>query len=219
VIVELGHFALILALVVAAVQTIVPALGAYRRDDRLMAIGEPAAICQFMLLFAAFLALTYAYVNSDFSVANVAQNSHSAKPLIYKISGVWGNHEGSMLLWVLILALFGAAVAMYGQNLPTTLRANVLSVQASIALAFCLYILERPSHFAGPSNRAGEILEITMEGDLIDAPLAGQFDDLFIGAPAQRETAHWTHVAIEARDGPVLDGIDRRAEAEPRGPG
>ncbi len=140
-IVELGHFALILALVVAAVQTIVPALGAYRRDDRLMAIGEPAAICQFMLLFAAFLALTYAYVNSDFSVANVAQNSHSAKPVIYKISGVWGNHEGSMLLWVLILALFGAAVAMYGQNLPTTLRANVLSVQASIALAFCLFIL------------------------------------------------------------------------------
>ncbi|MEQ1712662.1 MAG: heme lyase NrfEFG subunit NrfE, partial [Hyphomicrobium sp.] len=132
-IVELGHFALILALVVAGVQMVVPAYGAWRRDGRLMAIGEPAALSQFALLMAAFIALGHAFVTSDFSVANVFQNSHSAKPMIYKISGVWGNHEGSMLLWVLILALFGAAVAAFGQNLPATLRARVLSVQASIA--------------------------------------------------------------------------------------
>ena len=138
---ELGHFALILAVMVAVVQMIVPAWGAYRRDARLMSVAEPAALSQLTLLMFAFLALMHAYVTSDFSVANVATNSHSTKPLLYKISGVWGNHEGSMLLWVLILAIFGAAVALFGSNLPATLRANVLSVQASIAVAFGLFIL------------------------------------------------------------------------------
>jgi len=89
----------------------------------------------------AFACLTYAFIISDFSVEVVAANSHTAKPLLYKISGVWGNHEGSMLLWVLILALFGAAVAFYGTNLPETLRANVLAVQAGIAVAFLLFIV------------------------------------------------------------------------------
>ena len=140
-IVELGHFALILAVVVAAVQMIVPAWGAQRADARMMAVGEPAALCQLTLLTIAFLSLTHAYVTSDFSVMNVFTNSHSTKPMLYKISGVWGNHEGSMLLWVLILAIFGAAVALFGRNLPDTLRANVLSVQASIAVAFGLFII------------------------------------------------------------------------------
>ncbi len=138
---ELGHFALILAVMVAVVQMTLPAWGAYRRDTRLMSIAEPAALSQLTLLTFAFLALMHAYVTSDFSVANVAENSHSTKPLLYKISGVWGNHEGSMLLWVLILAIFGGAVALFGTNLPATLRANVLSVQASIAVAFGLFIL------------------------------------------------------------------------------
>ncbi len=140
-IVEFGHFALILALLVAVFQTIVPFAGARRRDARLMNVAEPAAISQFILLAMAFVALMHAYVTSDFSVANVAANSHSTKPMIYKISGVWGNHEGSMLLWVLILALFGAAVALFGNNLPPTMKATVLSVQASIALAFLLFII------------------------------------------------------------------------------
>jgi cytochrome c-type biogenesis protein CcmF len=140
-IVELGHFALVLAFLVCLVQTALPMWGARIGDVRLMRVGEPAALAQFGLLIVAFAALTHAYVTSDFSVANVWANSHSAKPLIYRISGVWGNHEGSMLLWVLILALFGAAVAAFGSNLPETLRANVLSVQASIALAFLLFIL------------------------------------------------------------------------------
>ena len=140
-IIELGHFALVLAFLVALFQMVVPAYGAHVRDSRLMSVAEPAALCQFALLLLAFLALMQAYVTSDFSVANVAANSHSTKPLLYRISGVWGNHEGSMVLWVLILALFGAAVAAFGRNLPATLKANVLSVQASIAVAFVLFIL------------------------------------------------------------------------------
>ena len=140
-IVELGHFALVLAFLVCLVQMVLPTWGAQIGDARLMRVGEPAALAQFGLLIVAFAALTHAYVTSDFSVANVYANSHSEKPLIYRISGVWGNHEGSMLLWVLILALFGAAVAAFGSNLPETLRANVLAVQASIALAFLLFIL------------------------------------------------------------------------------
>jgi cytochrome c-type biogenesis protein CcmF len=140
-IVELGHFALVLALAVALLQTLLPAWGAHTRDARLMGVAEPAALAQLTLIAFAFLALTHAYVTSDFSVETVWANSHSAKPLIYKISGVWGNHEGSMLLWVLILALFGAAVALFGTNLPATLRAHVLCVQAFVALAFLLFIV------------------------------------------------------------------------------
>jgi cytochrome c-type biogenesis protein CcmF len=140
-IVELGHFALVLALAVALVQTALPAWGAHTRDGRLMQVAEPAAFAQLGLIALAFLGLTYAYVTSDFSVQNVWANSHSDKPLLYKLSGVWGNHEGSMLLWVLILALFGAAVAFYGTNLPATLRANVLAVQALIAVAFLAFIV------------------------------------------------------------------------------
>ncbi len=140
-IVEIGHFALVLALAVALVQAALPAWGAQTRDGRLMQVAEPAAFAQLGLIALAFVALTYAYVTSDFSVENVWANSHSDKPLLYKISGVWGNHEGSMLLWVLILALFGAAVAFYGTNLPDSLRANVLAVQAGIAVAFLAFIV------------------------------------------------------------------------------
>jgi cytochrome c-type biogenesis protein CcmF len=141
VIVEFGHFALILALVVAVFQMVVPAYGARVGDVRLMAAGDTAALLQVGLVAISFAALTHAYIVSDFSVLNVAQNSHSTKPLLYRISGVWGNHEGSMLLWVLILAVFGAAVAVFGRNLPMSLKANVLAVQASIAVAFCAFIV------------------------------------------------------------------------------
>ena len=106
-----------------------------------MAVARPAALAQFLLVAVAFGCLMNLYITSDFSVLNVAQNSHTDKPLIYKISGVWGNHEGSMLLWVLILALFGSAVAAFGANLPPSLRARVLSIQALIAVGFYLFIL------------------------------------------------------------------------------
>src|SRR3954471_4004862 len=138
---ELGQFALILALAVALVQGSLPFVGAARGDVRLMALGRTAALTQAFLVILAFGALTQAYVTSDFSVANVVANSHSAKPLLYKISGVWGNHEGSMLLWALILAVFGAAVAVFGNNLPDSLRARVLGVQALIGVGFLAFIL------------------------------------------------------------------------------
>jgi cytochrome c-type biogenesis protein CcmF len=140
-IIELGHFALILTLGVALVQMALPAWGARIGDARLMATDEPAALAQLTLITFSFLALTHAYVTSDFSVENVYSNSHSLKPMLYKVSGVWGNHEGSMVLWVLILAVFGAAVALFGSNLPTSLRANVLAVQAGIAVCFLLFIV------------------------------------------------------------------------------
>ncbi len=146
-IVEIGHFALLLALALALVQTAVPAWGAYARDERLMDVGPPAALAQLVLVAGAFAALTHAYVVSDFSVENVYLNSHSAKPLLYRISGVWGNHEGSILLWVLTLSLFGAAVALFGSRLPQTLRANVLAVQGAMAAAFMLFVVLTSSPF------------------------------------------------------------------------
>lgn len=138
---ETGHFALILALVTALAQCAVPLYGAHRGDRALMNVAVPAALAQFSLIVIAFFALMHAYVTSDFSLANVWENSHSAKPLLYKISGVWGNHEGSMVLWVLILALFGAGVALFGDNLPLELKSRVLAVQGSIGVAFLLFIL------------------------------------------------------------------------------
>ena len=138
---EIGHFALILAVGVALYQTLVPLYGAQRNDVALMQTGITSAVLQLALILASFLALTHSYVVSDFSVQNVFENSHSAKPLIYKLSGVWGNHEGSMLLWVLILALYGSAVALFGQNLPMQLRARVIAVQGAVGLAFLLFIV------------------------------------------------------------------------------
>ncbi len=140
-IVELGHFALVLAFVVAMVQVVVPLVGAHRGWSGWMAVGEPAATTQFLLILFSFAALTWAFVTSDFSVRLVMVNSHTDKPMLYKVSGVWGNHEGSMLLWVLILALFGAMAGWFGGNLPDRLRARVLSVQAAIGVAFIAFIL------------------------------------------------------------------------------
>jgi len=148
VIIELGHFALVLALVVALVQMCVPLIGAQKREPGLMALAVPAALTQFVLIVIAFLSLLHTFVTSDFSVALVANNSHVAKPLIYKISGVWGNHEGSMLLWVLILAFYGALVAWFGGNLPQSMRARVLAVQGAIGVAFLAFILFSSNPFA-----------------------------------------------------------------------
>ncbi|MDX8348729.1 heme lyase CcmF/NrfE family subunit [Cognatiyoonia sp. IB215446] len=139
--VEYGHFALILAFGVAIVQMIVPMIGAHRGNAAWMALAEPAATVQFLLTGFAFAVLTWAFVTSDFSLQLVYLNSHTDKPMIYKITGVWGNHEGSMLLWMLILTLFGALAAWFGGGLPTRLRARVLAVQASIAVAFFAFVI------------------------------------------------------------------------------
>src|SRR6201998_4739158 len=146
-IVETGHYALVLALARALVNSVLPVWGSIARDQRLMAVAPPVALMGFGLVAYAYFALTMAHVVSDFSLVNVFENSHSAKPLIYKITGVWGNHEGSMLLWVSILALFGGLVAAFGNNLPLSLRAHVLAVQAWIAGAFYLFILATSNPF------------------------------------------------------------------------
>jgi cytochrome c-type biogenesis protein CcmF len=138
---ELGHFALVLALGLGLIQSIVPIIGVRRRDGSLMRLASSTALAQFVFVALSFLALTVCYVASDFSVATVYENSHSMMPLVYKVTSVWGNHEGSMLLWVLILSLFGALVALFGNNLPAVLKSNVLAVQSWIACAFYLFIL------------------------------------------------------------------------------
>jgi cytochrome c-type biogenesis protein CcmF len=144
---ELGHYALVLALCLALVQSCVPMLGARRNDPMLMSVAPSTAVAQFAFVAISFAALIACYVRSDFSLVNVFENSHSAKPLIYKITGVWGNHEGSMLLWVFILSLFGALVAAFGRNLPVRLKARVLAVQSWIAAAFYLFILATSNPF------------------------------------------------------------------------
>ncbi|MFN4058585.1 MAG: heme lyase CcmF/NrfE family subunit [Roseinatronobacter sp.] len=140
-IVELGHFALLLAFGVAIAQTVVPLIGAHKGWRDWMVIANPMASVQFLLVLFSYAALTYAFLVSDFSVKLVVDNSHTLKPLIYKISGVWGNHEGSLLLWVLILALFGACAAWFGGNLPASLQARVLAVQSGITAAFIAFMI------------------------------------------------------------------------------
>ncbi|MEP0275469.1 MAG: heme lyase CcmF/NrfE family subunit, partial [Nitratireductor sp.] len=146
--IETGHFALVLAFALSLVQVALPLLGARTGDARLMAVGRPVAITCFAMTGLAFAVLVSAYMVSDFSVVNVFENSHSQKPMLYKITGTWGNHEGSMLLWVLILTLFGALVAAFGRNLPATLQATVLSVQGMVGVAFFLFILMTSNPFA-----------------------------------------------------------------------
>ncbi|MEH6477595.1 MAG: heme lyase CcmF/NrfE family subunit, partial [Sneathiella sp.] len=138
---EIGQFGLILALVVATLQGTLPLIGAARGNIVQMRFASNAALVQFLAITLSFVALTIAYVGSDFSVVNVAKNSHSLKPMLYKISGVWGNHEGSLLLWAWILALFGYAVAAFGRNLPDSLKARVLAVQGLIGVGFLMFIV------------------------------------------------------------------------------
>ena len=138
---EIGHFTLLLAFCVALLQATVPLFGAHKGRIDLMAISESAANLQFALLLASFGALTHAFITSDFSVKLVVLNSHSLKPMLYKITGVWGNHEGSMLLWVLILSLFGASASWFGANLPSLLKTRVLAIQGAIGVAFLAFII------------------------------------------------------------------------------
>ncbi|MGE0223253.1 MAG: heme lyase CcmF/NrfE family subunit [Acetobacteraceae bacterium] len=145
---ELGHFALILALFVGVIQATVPLIGAARGNPGWMAVGRSCALTSFALIALSLASLMHAYVTSDFSLLNVFQNSHSDKPLLYKLTGVWGNHEGSMLLWVFILALCAASVAVFSDNLPPALRARVLAVQGMISIGFLLFILFTSNPFA-----------------------------------------------------------------------
>ncbi len=156
---EFGHFALIVGFAVALAQSFVPLLGAARGDAGMIGVGRNAALALFALMAIAMASLIHAYVTSDFSVVNVAQNSHTDKPMLYKVSGLWGNHEGSMLLWVFILALCGGAVATFCRNLPPALGARVLSVQGMIAAGFLAFILATSNPFlriaVPPANGQG----------------------------------------------------------------
>ncbi|MCJ2130551.1 heme lyase CcmF/NrfE family subunit [Methylobacterium sp. E-045] len=145
--IEVGHFALALALALSLVQAVMPVWAARSGDAALRAVATPAALGTFACILFSFAALTYAHATSDFSVQNVVENSHTAKPFLYKLSGVWGNHEGSMLLWVLILALFGALVAVARNSVPPVLRANTLAVQGLITFVFVLFIITTSNPF------------------------------------------------------------------------
>jgi cytochrome c-type biogenesis protein CcmF len=145
---QIGYFALVLALVIALMQALAPYAARRRRDPAIAAFVDQAALGQLLFIALAFASLTYAFVTSDFSLQVVAENSHTTKPLLYKISGVWGNHEGSMVLWILILAIFGATVALSGGNIPDTLRARTLSVHAMISFGFLAFILWTSNPFA-----------------------------------------------------------------------
>jgi cytochrome c-type biogenesis protein CcmF len=144
---ELGHYALMLALGLALIQGTMPIVGTRTNDPVLMSMAAPTALAQFFFVAIAFVSLAVCYVTSDFSVLNVFENSNSHMPFIYRLTSIWGNHEGSMLLWVSILAFFGALVAVFGTNLPAVLKANALAVQAWIAAAFHLFILTTSNPF------------------------------------------------------------------------
>ncbi|HEY5307753.1 MAG TPA: cytochrome c biogenesis protein CcsA, partial [Casimicrobiaceae bacterium] len=138
---ELGHFALILALLVALVQGVLPLLGAHRRDAALMGLAKPAARAQFALVALAFGCLAWSFATSDFSVANVAEHSNTQLPLQYRIAATWGSHEGSLLLWVLMLTGWATAVTLRSRNLPDVLLARVLAVMGLVSVGFLLFLL------------------------------------------------------------------------------
>jgi cytochrome c-type biogenesis protein CcmF len=138
---ELGHFALIIALCIAIVQSVLPLSGAALGIQRWTALARPAALGQFLFVAIAYACLTWAFIDHDFSVLYVAKNSNTQLPLLYLISGVWGSHEGSLLLWSLILAGWSAAVALFSSNVPQVMRARVLGVMGLVSIGFLLFIL------------------------------------------------------------------------------
>ncbi|MCB1809968.1 MAG: cytochrome c biogenesis protein CcsA, partial [Candidatus Competibacteraceae bacterium] len=137
---EIGHLALVLALAMAVLLTALPLYGAARGDHRLMATARPLATAQFGFLLLSFLCLVWSFINNDFSVAYVAQNSNSQLPVWYRISATWGGHEGSLLLWIFILAGWTQAVALFSGALPRDILARVLGVLGFISIGFILFI-------------------------------------------------------------------------------
>ena len=159
--VETGHFALIAALVLAVLQSTIPLYGAARGREDLMQLSRHTAMGQLVCVGVAFAALMNAFARSDFSVAVVAKNSHSAKPFLYKLAATWGHHEGSLLLWILILVVFGAFVAVGGRGMPLALRARVLAVQAMVAVGFLFFTLLT-------SNPFGRIMPAPVDGNSLN---------------------------------------------------
>jgi cytochrome c-type biogenesis protein CcmF len=152
VIAELGAFALMLALALSVAQVALSATGRARRSPALRGAGEGAGVGAFLMVLTAFVCLMTAFIRSDFSVANVAENSHTAKPLFYKITAVWGSHEGSMLLWNLALTGFGAAVILAGRHLPRNLKSTTVAVQGALGVLFLGYTVFVSSPFVRLPN-------------------------------------------------------------------
>ncbi len=138
---ELGHFALIIAFGISIILSTLPLVGAARNDAGLIAVARPAAYTQLLFIFLAYVALTYAFITHDFSVLYVSQHSNLLQPLMYRISGVWGAHEGSLLLWSMTLAIWTAAVALFSRHLPEVLVARVLAVMGMVSIGFISFML------------------------------------------------------------------------------
>ena len=138
---ELGQIALVLAMAVALVQGVVPLIGAARGNVAWMSVARTAAQTQFVLVAAAFALLASAFINNDFSLWYVASNSNSALPLQYRIAGVWGGHEGSLLLWTFMLVVWMLAVTMFSGNLPRPVVARILAVMGLVSFGFLLFML------------------------------------------------------------------------------
>src|SRR5262245_41668963 len=138
---EIGQFALILALLLAIVQGTLPIAGAARGVPQWMALARPAAQGQFLFVAAAFACLAYSFVTNDFSVLNVATNSNSQLPLRYRFAATWGSHEGSLLLWMLMLAGWTCAVSLASRRLPNEMVARVLGVMGLVSVGFLLFML------------------------------------------------------------------------------
>ena len=155
---ELGHFALILALLLALTQSILPLVGAHRGNLTLMGVARPAAQGQFVFIALAFACLAYSFLTNDFSVENVARNSFSQLPEVYRFTATWGSHEGSMLLWVLILAFWSTAVSVFSRHLPEDMAARVIGVMGLISVGFLAFLLTT-------SNPFERLLPAAMDGN------------------------------------------------------
>jgi len=149
---ELGHFALITAFILSLAQGVLPLFGAARGNSAMMLIAPAAAISVALAVAFSFGALVWGFITSDFSLALVANHSHSTKPMIYKISGTWGNHEGSLLLWILILAIYGGVLALGGSAMPMALKARILAVQGMVTTGFLAFSLFTSNPFLRLAN-------------------------------------------------------------------
>ncbi|MCH6485474.1 heme lyase CcmF/NrfE family subunit [Pseudoxanthomonas sp. LH2527] len=172
---ELGQIALILALLVAILQSVLPLAGAQRNKSAWMAVARPAAYAQLWLVMLAFIALTVAFVKQDFSVKYVADNSNSLLPMVYRYTAVWGSHEGSLLLWALVLAIWTGAVALFSRRLPDVVMARVLGVMGVVAIGFLAFLIFTSNPFVRllPSPGEGRDLNPLLQdpGMIIHPPL------------------------------------------------
>ena len=170
---ELGQFALVMALAVAIIQTVFPLLGAHLKYRGWMAVAAPAAQAQFGFLMVAFVCLAAAFLNEDFSVAYVMRNSNEALPTMYKISAIWGAHEGSLLLWVLMLGGWCAAVSVASGKLPEDFRARVIGVMGFVSIGFLLFMMLTSNPFdrlIPPSPHGRDLNPLLQDPGLIVHP-------------------------------------------------